>query len=156
MGKRLTRSRNHKIIGGVCGGLGEYFGIDPIIFRFVFFALLMAGGSSFLIYLILLMVIPKEPLFRTEIVNRQATPERDDDGFPDTDLRREEDDSSSRLVIGLLLIAAGVLILLYNLVPYFRLEKLWPVILIIIGLGLLFQRGKRSKTTDTKDKDQQI
>jgi phage shock protein C len=150
MGRRLTRSRDHKIIGGVCGGLGEYFGIDPIIFRFVFFALLMAGGSSFFIYLILLIVIPKESLFQA---NRQASPPEDYYDSLHGGPQRESDDNSSRLIIGLLLIAAGVLILLYNLVPYFRLDKLWPAILVIIGLGLLFQKGKNSHP-DKNDKDQ--
>jgi phage shock protein C len=150
MGRRLTRSRDHKIIGGVCGGLGAYFGIDPIIFRFVFFALLMAGGSSFFIYLILLIVIPKEPAFQS---SRQTSPEAYYDSIHGGQ-QREDADNSSRLIIGLLLIAAGVLILLYNLVPYFRLEKLWPAILVIIGLGLLFQKGKNIEP-DNKDKDPQ-
>jgi phage shock protein C len=137
MNKRLTRSRDHRIISGVCGGLGEYFGIDPIIFRFMFVALLMAGGSSFVIYIILLIVVPKAPVMMHA---GQPSPQ------PYSGLRREDEEeaeNSTKLVIGLLLIAVGVFMLLHNLVPYFRLEKLWPAILVVIGLGLLFQKSRK-------------
>jgi phage shock protein C len=49
---------------------------------------------------------------------------------------------STSLVFGLLLISGGVLLLLNNLVPYLKMQKLWPVILIMIGLGLLFNKKK--------------
>jgi len=55
------------VISGVCSGLGKYFEIDPIIFRFGFVALLFAGGSSIIIYLVLLIVIPKEPLLQNPL-----------------------------------------------------------------------------------------
>jgi len=140
MNKRLTKSREHRIIGGVCGGLGEYFSIDPIIFRFIFFALLMAGGSSIVIYLILLIVVPKEPVL---LANTQQSGPQGQNHSAQNDSGMAETDNSTQLVIGLSLIAVGVFILLHNLVPYFRLEKLWPAILVIIGLGLLFQKGRK-------------
>jgi phage shock protein C len=60
--KRLYRSRNDRIIGGVCSGLGEYLGIDPTVVRLVFIVGLFLGfGSLGLIYLVLLVVVPEEP-----------------------------------------------------------------------------------------------
>ena len=56
--KRLYRSEENKIIGGVCGGLGEYFDIDPSIVRIIFVAIVLAGGSGLLIYLILWIILP--------------------------------------------------------------------------------------------------
>ncbi len=59
--KRLYRSRNEKLVGGVCGGLAEYFGIDPTWVRliFIFFALL--GGFALILYLIMWVVVPLRP-----------------------------------------------------------------------------------------------
>ena len=57
----LRRSRNNRIIGGVCGGLGEFFGISPFWFRLLFAILLIPGGIPGLIpYLLLWIIVPKE------------------------------------------------------------------------------------------------
>jgi phage shock protein C len=61
--KKLYRSRQQRMIGGVCGGLGEYFGIDPTLMRILFVLATFFGfGSAILIYLILLILVPEEPL----------------------------------------------------------------------------------------------
>lgn len=61
--KQLYRSRQNRMIGGVCGGLGEYFGIDPTLVRVlvVVGSLLGFAGAFLLGYLILLIVVPNEP-----------------------------------------------------------------------------------------------
>lgn len=60
--KRLYRSRFDRMIGGVCGGLANYFDIDPTLVRLAFVALLIFGvGSPGLVYLILWIVMPEEP-----------------------------------------------------------------------------------------------
>jgi len=56
--KKLYRSTNYRQIAGVCGGLGEYFNIDPIIFRMLFVALLFGGGSGILIYILMWIFVP--------------------------------------------------------------------------------------------------
>lgn len=59
MDKKLRRSRDDRIIGGVCGGLGEFFGLNPWIFRIAFLIALMPGGIPGLLpYLIMWIVIP--------------------------------------------------------------------------------------------------
>ncbi len=60
MDKRLFRSRTDRMIGGVCGGLGNYFSVDPSLIRLAFVLLLVFGGSGFLLYLILWIVLPDE------------------------------------------------------------------------------------------------
>ncbi len=58
---QLRRSRRNRIIAGVCGGLGAFFGINAFWFRLLFFLLLLPGGLPGLIpYTILWIVIPKE------------------------------------------------------------------------------------------------
>jgi phage shock protein C len=56
--KKLYRSTDYRLIAGVCGGLGEYFNIDPIIFRMIFIALLISGGSGIIIYILMWIFVP--------------------------------------------------------------------------------------------------
>src|SRR5688500_13253345 len=58
--RRLTRSSSDKLIGGVAGGLGRYFGVDPILFRIAFAVLTFAGGVGVLAYIGLLAFVPAD------------------------------------------------------------------------------------------------
>ncbi len=58
--KRLTRSRGDRVIGGVCGGLGRYFNVDPLLFRIGAVALVFLGGAGILLYLAALLLVPNE------------------------------------------------------------------------------------------------
>jgi phage shock protein PspC (stress-responsive transcriptional regulator) len=57
--RRLFRDPENSVIGGVCGGLSAYFGVDPVIFRLLFVVFFFAGGASVLVYAILWIVLPK-------------------------------------------------------------------------------------------------
>lgn len=59
MDKRLYRSTENKMIAGVCGGLGEYFDIDPTIVRLVVVAAAVAAGSGLVAYILAWIVIPQ-------------------------------------------------------------------------------------------------
>ena len=62
MSKKLYRSRADKKIAGVCGGLAEYFNIDPVIVRIGFVILLLPGGFPGLLpYIILWLIVPEAP-----------------------------------------------------------------------------------------------
>lgn len=61
--KRLYRSRTDRKIAGVCGGLAEYFNIDPVIVRIIAFILLLPGGLPGLLpYIVLWIIVPEEPV----------------------------------------------------------------------------------------------
>ena len=62
MERRLYRSQRDRVLGGVCGGLGEYLGLDPTIIRLIFILLALLGGHGILLYLILWLVIPPAPV----------------------------------------------------------------------------------------------
>ena len=57
---RLSRSRSNRYLGGVAGGLGDYFGIDSVIFRLLFVALTFAGASGVALYVIAWLLVPDE------------------------------------------------------------------------------------------------
>jgi len=61
MDRKLYRSRTDARLAGVCGGLGEFLGLDPTVVRLVFVLLAMLGGHGILIYLIMWLVMPPAP-----------------------------------------------------------------------------------------------
>jgi phage shock protein C len=71
--KQLYRSRDDRMVAGVCGGLGEYFNIDPTIIRLIFvFGAIVTGSGLFWAYLVLMVVVPEEPLASEAVVETQA------------------------------------------------------------------------------------
>ena len=65
MNKKLYRSQKERMIGGVCGGIAEYFDVDPTFVRLAFVILAIAGGPGILIYIVMLLLVPE--------ANTQAT-----------------------------------------------------------------------------------
>ena len=115
--RRLTRSSSSKVIAGVAGGLGEYTGLDPVIFRIGFIALAVAGGSGLLMYLLAWLVIPQE--------GKTSSP---GGGLI-------ERTKNSRWV-PIVLIGVAVVILIDTLGTWGG-PGLWAVALIAIGIALL-------------------
>lgn len=62
MEKKLYRSRDGKLICGVCAGIGEYFNIDPTVIRLGFALFACMGGSGVLAYLIAAVIMPPKPI----------------------------------------------------------------------------------------------
>ena len=58
MSKRLMRTQDDRMLGGVCGGLARYFDIDPVLVRLAFVLFTLAGGAGPLAYLMMLIVMP--------------------------------------------------------------------------------------------------
>jgi phage shock protein C len=123
----LRRSRDDRVIAGVCGGLGRHFGIDPVVLRLVFVVLLLAGGSGILLYGVGWIAIPEE---------RPG----DELGEP---VREGERRGGGAEVIGIALVVLGAFFLLREAFPdAFDSDYVWPVLLIVIGLVVL-ARGVR-------------
>lgn len=60
--KRLYRSRSNRQIGGVCGGIAEFFDLDPTLIRLFFVFAFLLGGHGLLVYLVLWLIVPEEPV----------------------------------------------------------------------------------------------
>lgn len=62
MEKQLQRSRTNRVIAGVCGGLGQYFNLDPVLLRVLAVILaFISGGTMILVYLALALIMPLQP-----------------------------------------------------------------------------------------------
>lgn len=77
MDKKLYRSTTDKKIAGVCGGLGDYLGVDPTIIRLIWVGAVLLAGTGLLAYLIAALVIPEAP---DGTVNGGYTPYTDVNG----------------------------------------------------------------------------
>lgn len=62
MNKKLYKSNTNKMLEGICGGIAEYFGIDPTIVRLAWVVFCALGGSGILAYIIAAIIIPSAPL----------------------------------------------------------------------------------------------
>ncbi len=133
--KKLTRSKNDKLISGVLGGLGEYFNINPLFLRIIY---ILLTATSFLTMIILYIaasaIIPLGE-----------------------DIQEENFDSknNSNSFLGIILIIIGLVFLANNILPiYFpkviymiryyirKLIDFWPVLFIVLGVYLLMDRDK--------------
>jgi len=155
LAKRLYRSRKDCIIAGICGGIAEYFDIDPILVRIIAVLTIFLNGIGLIAYLIAWIFIPQNPEPITKEKAKKGTAETMREKAENIahqigeeirgDSDKTEHRKNSRLVGGLILICLGLLFLVNNFLPWFSLSKLWPLILVILGLVLLIGSFKRRK-----------
>ncbi|MBG7609859.1 MAG: PspC domain-containing protein [Anaerolineae bacterium] len=153
MNSVLYRSQKDRMLGGVCGGLGDYLGIDSTLVRLFFVLLVMGSGVGVLIYLALWIVAPDE----TQIANGTTWGENFKDSTKDFGGRAravgEEFGQAVRTphpkagtIIGVALIIAGSLLFIDNLsIPWlwwFSFDVLWPGLLVLGGSILIFRRAQ--------------
>ncbi|UCE67128.1 MAG: PspC domain-containing protein [Candidatus Zixiibacteriota bacterium] len=145
MDRKLYRSRTDSMIAGVCGGLAEYFKVDTIIVRIAAVILaLTAHGAGLLAYLIFWIVVPQKPLDESVAESESVitVPVESEEG--------KTDRKNGIIFIGAGLIVLGALFLLDNFFPviFFSLGKLWPAILIVIGI-LVLKKGAENKEDES-------
>ncbi len=135
--KRLYRSRTDKIIAGVCGGMAEYFDVDPVIMRVLFVLLAFFGGSGFILYLASIFIIPKKPL---QVENPLGA------GNATAPQQKEVPSGGARTMFGIIMIILGALVLLGNLgvLSFFHFWHLsafvFPILLILIGMAIIYYK----------------
>jgi phage shock protein PspC (stress-responsive transcriptional regulator) len=133
------------MIGGVCGGMAEYFNIDPNLMRLLFVVLTFLGGSGILIYIASLIIIPNNP--------DQTVQEK-----------RESVIKDKPLFWGSLLVVIGLFLLFRQLGLFYSFhfwqipwQSVWAVILIGVGAVLLFNKSKSKREEDLgSDSDKKL
>lgn len=155
MSRRLYRSQQQRMIGGVAGGLAEYFEVDVTLVRLLWVLAVFAGGGGVLAYIIAWILIPediRDSGFARESSQNQPTrtalegdlSEGPESLAPETNGEDPDDQkNTNRRNGGLLLIGLGVLLMVNTFIPFFRLRNLWPIFLIGFGLLLLFRGGEK-------------
>ncbi len=123
--RRLYKSRTERMIDGVCGGISEYFGLDPTLVRISWVLLTLLGGTGIFLYIVCMIVMPANP--SKEVVSRTRS------------------SSANSRFWGILLVVVGILWMLDNLgVPFwhhwwgFSWDMALPLLLILAGVAFLF------------------
>ena len=165
MERKLYRDEYHKKIAGVCAGLAEYFNVDVAIVRVIFVLALILHGGGFLVYIILWIALPKKLYFSDPNVDYRVPPQNPGSQYNDrygnnpfggnpfgdnpwqgnpfpkepyTVPQRSR--STVGYIFGFILIVVGASILLdeYDIIPDWDLSRLWPLVLVVVGFGLIF------------------
>jgi phage shock protein C len=128
--KRLYRSQTNRVIAGVCGGVAEYFDVDPTLVRIIWILFTIFGGWGILLYIGCLFVVPVNPT--------QPTPAQ---------VPAVGNDHTLTRFLGITLIVVGLVFLLGNLDlfsvrSFFRFTWMYalPVLLIALGFYLVVFR----------------
>ncbi len=147
MQKRIYRSNVDNKIAGVCGGLGEYFDIDPTIVRIIMFLLIFAHGAGLIIYIVGWIVMPKRPLeSNTGSITSTSTGETLQAKKDDT----KEGPNANYLWPGLILIIIGLIFLAHNMWWWFDWGDIWPILLIAVGAFILVRSINKGNSTEDK------
>lgn len=141
--KRLYRSESQKIIGGVCGGAGDYFDIDPIMIRLIWVILFFFGGIGLVAYLIAWIIIPIE----NSVTDSQGQSESENQ-------KKESAGQNTKIILGILLILFGVFFFMkefwyLDCILKDTIKLIWryffPALLIALGVYIIVQGEKKSK-----------
>jgi phage shock protein C len=114
----VRRSRSERLVAGVCGGVGRYLGVDPVLLRIAFIILALANGLGVIAYVVAWVAIPEE--------------KPDQPLAPAPEARRE----TGRLVLGGSLVVLGLVLLVDRLAPDLD-ELFWPVAVVAVGIAVM-------------------
>ncbi|MBN1318140.1 MAG: PspC domain-containing protein [Anaerolineales bacterium] len=129
MNDRLTRSKDDRVISGVCGGLARYFGLDATLIRILFVLITLAGGAGVLLYFILLILMPLDTSVGSDI-----------------NYVREENKQRTILLAGAGLVIFGIWNLLSqtHILSWLNWQHMWPLVLVAIGISMIVGKNKGS------------
>ena len=122
MAKRLYLSNQNKVIAGVGGGLGEYFDIDPVLIRVGFVVLVFLHGFGLLAYIVAWIAMPRVPADQVVV----------------EPVNKAEPSPSRKYLPGVTLVLIGLVFLLERTFYWFEWRYLWPVLIILAGLALIW------------------
>ena len=146
---KLMRSSKDKVISGVCGGIGEYFDIDSTIVRLIFIIFIfMSFGTAVLVYFVSALIMPMDD----GIIYQDGSDSKFDENENQEKYERNEKiKNNTPVFIGLGFILWGSYLIIKRMFPsmsftmrrMWNLLPIWPILLIIIGLYVIFQQKNK-------------
>lgn len=141
--RRLYRSTTNRVLAGVCGGLGDYFAIDPTLIRVIFVVLFFGAGVGLLAYLIMWLIIPEAGQANQPIDQRTEQAAKEiQQGAEKAAERLRNDRNGGRVIAGVILVILGVMAFGHTLWPWsiFRWDFFWPLVIVAIGVWIIIRR----------------
>ncbi|TFH09883.1 MAG: PspC domain-containing protein [Candidatus Atribacteria bacterium] len=149
MERKLYRSKNDSMLGGVCGGLGAYFNFDPNLIRLIFVVLAVAPGIGIPAYIALWLLVPEEEERESTSLGERVREGADEIAERARSMGDKIRDRSGHatpvasFAFGAILIAVGIGFLLRNLgftwINWVAKVWVWPSLLILVGLVFLWR-----------------
>ena len=136
--KKLYRSTEGRMLGGVCAGIGEYLSVDPVLFR-IGFGVLSINGIGIIVYLLAWLIIPDresmelkgEDLMRANLDEIGEQAKRIGGKFGAGE--------GGGPILGVLMVCAGIFFLASNFI-HIPAGLTWPLVIIAVGVYLLISR----------------
>lgn len=143
--KKLYRTTENRMIAGVCGGLGEYFDIDPVLFRIVFLLLALMGGSGVFFYIFCIIVIPKQGRIKEHQERFKGFVDELQERAREFTAKKKSPCCLKRNIAGVLIILLGFILLLRKIspVPFLRWDLFWSIAIIVVGIYIIFKKSKK-------------
>lgn len=143
--RKLYRSSTEKMLGGICGGLGEYFDVDPVLVRIAFVALAFIGGTGIPVYFLLWIVIPKDMAdSETSKDNLKEVSDEIKEGVQNAaqTIKKHTKRGNNKILIAYVLLFVGIAGLTNEFfsIRLFKWGILWPVFFIIISIFILYNK----------------
>lgn len=147
MTRKLYRSTKDRMLGGVAGGLGEYFEIDSTLIRILFVITVFLGGTGLLAYILLWIVVPEAPYFQANPQNNMTEgnlPSPGSNEDIENYLKFQEEKKNKRIIFGgIVLVIIGMIFLADNFMPRFSVTDLIPLLIVAAGIGILINATKK-------------
>ena len=121
---KVTRPREGRVLGGVCAGVARAYGLDPIVVRILVIALVAAGGSGALLYVVGWLILPQEGT---------------DESLAQSAVRNQSYDTAE--ILAVVAVVLGVLLLLRESGLWFGDAVVWPVLLSGVGLAVIWRQA---------------
>jgi phage shock protein PspC (stress-responsive transcriptional regulator) len=139
---KIYRSKDDRVVLGVCGGLAKYFAVDSTILRLIFIVATLYHGSGILLYIILAIIMPEEKKIErirekngTEVSEVSETSE---EGSVEIEEKPKEE---RRKILALGLIVIGAYFLLKDFISiYISSSQVLGIIFLLLGVALIFKK----------------
>lgn len=135
MSKQLYRSQDNKVIGGVCGGLADYFDVDPVIVRLLCVLLFFMKAVGVIAYIVCMIIIPEAPY---GYYNKKDTAYEGDYTSEYTyDNNNTRNNDKNKLILGIGLIAFGAFVFARRFFYWLDFTNFGGIILVLAGLYII-------------------
>ena len=141
--KKLRRNPMNRVIGGVCSGLADFFGVDVALMRIAFVIAFLFASFGFWLYIILWIVLPENGQQTTDNGQQSFGQSQGQSQCQQSESVSKSESKVKSIFAGAFIILIGLLFLVNNFIPINWVWKLWPLILVAIGIVMIVTARKK-------------